>query len=113
MPFIKSEKRDEINKKGLSATKAVGDICYYYYKQMVDKWKKEPRWKTAHAIYKKMLNKTSLLQRQFTAVHFDDFYCLPDKIQDKIVAYNLAWQVFFQLYVMPYEEKKEKINGPI
>ena len=98
MPFIKPEKRPEIDKKGLSAAKAVGDICYYYYKSMVEKWKKEPRWTTAHNIYKEMARK--IVEGE-----------LPD--EDNEIAYGMAYDVFFQLYVMPYELKNRKLNGDI
>ena len=95
MPFIKQNLRKEIDEKGLSAAKAVGDKCYYFYKGMVDRWKEEPRWTTAHNIYKDLVYERDYLPR------------------DEKIAYDLAWQVFFQLYVMPYELKKREENGDI
>ena len=57
---------------------------------MVEQWKESPRWKTAHNIYKHINN-----------------------LNDTSAAYELAWQVFFQLYVMPYELKKREENGDV
>ncbi len=106
MPFIKPEKRKIIdnlkneyellyNKKHQNYS--VGDICYYFYKKMVDIWKENPRWTTAHNIFK-------LKNHELQIFYFS---------KDAKIAYELAWQVFFQKYVMPYENKKEKENGGI
>lgn len=98
MPFITQDRRTTIDESGLEALLEiqVGDMCYAYYKPMVEEWKDNPRWTTAHNIYKDMLLTTSLM---------GDY--------DAIAAYNLAWQVFFQLYVVPYELKKRSENGDI
>lgn len=92
MPFVPKENREIIDKYGLSACKTVGDMCYYYYKDMVKQWKECPRWTTAHLIYKN--------------IYRESYY-------DLDCAQQLAWQVFFQTYVMPYEYKKRKENGDI
>lgn len=101
MPFIAQNLRKVINKEGLSGLLAEGwsihpgDRCYYYYKKMVDRWKEDPRWTTAHEIYEE-LQYAPLLEN-----------C------DDEAAQELAWQVFFQLYVMPYELQKKAENGDI
>ena len=97
MPFIKQERRAIINEKGLHRLAQIepGDRCYVYYKQMVEAWKYSARWTTAHEIYKQWFTNT------------DPGY------DDDAVALQLAWQVFFQLYVMPYEIEKKKLNGDI
>ena len=97
MPFIKPERRDTIERIGLAQLQIIepGDRCYVYYKAMVDKWKLEPRWTTAHNIMTEFYANSHLL---------DD---------DDVVAKRLAWEVFFQLYVMPYELKKREENGDI
>ena len=77
----------------------VGDRCFFYYQPMVDRWKANPCWTTAHEIYKEMMIKIS------SVLNFSSY--------DDIYAYQLAWQVFFQLYVMPYELKKREENGDI
>ena len=74
-----------------------GDLCYCYYKVMVNRWKAEPRWTTAHTLFKEML---------FTEM-------AKPLSQDHICAMQLAWQVFFQIYVMDYEQKKRRENGDI
>ena len=96
MPFVTQDRRTAIDAHGLEVLTEIapGDICYAYYKPMVDAWKANPRWTTAHNIYKTMLRD------------------MPED-PDALVAYNLAWQVFFSFYVLPYEREAEKRNGPI
>lgn len=110
MPFITPEKRKKMDKiKTDEAIEIinnevselndiqVGDKCYMFYKYMVKRWKEKSNWTTAHNIYQDMIN------------HIDiDGYA-----EDTNCAYELAWQVFFQLYVMPYELEKKKLNGDI
>lgn len=97
MPFIKKERREVIEKHGLRGLDKIepGDLCYFHYKLMVDLWKTNPRWTTAHYIMKS--------------------FGLTDPLpsDDDLIAAHLAWQVFFQLYVMPYELKKRAENGDI
>lgn len=119
MPFIESEKRKSLDKiiieKQLDTVDSSafpdglnpGEICYIYYKEMVEKWRKNPRWTTAHNIYKGML-KTIRCFRGNSVKFYGCYYG-----EDKVAAYHLAWQVFFQLYVIPYELKKRKLNGDI
>ncbi len=106
MPFINEQRRAKIRKDGPMACEEFGDICFVFYEQMVKAWKREPRWRTAHRIYRDFFD--------------DDFYnyvriCLLWKFShiDVINADDLAWQVFFQNYVMPYELIKEQENGTI
>ena len=96
MPFITQDRRDAINEHGLEVLGEIapGDICYAYYKPMVEEWKASPRWTTAHNIYKKMI-------------------CNWDSDPDTVAAYSLAWQVFFAFHVLPYEREAEKRNGTI
>lgn len=90
MPFITQERRDAIANDTL-ITWQPGDLCYVEYRIMVAIWKANPSWTTAHKIYRTVLKTFS----------------------DKGIAQELAWQVFFQLYVMPYELKKREENGDI
>jgi hypothetical protein len=99
MPFIKPERR-ELAEKGKLPDTQVGDRCFYFYKQMVDEWKKNPRWITAHNLKKKMLHGLHL-------THVGGLAC------DDCVARHLAWEVFFLKYVIPYENEKELENGTI
>jgi hypothetical protein len=102
MPFIKRERRKMIDKDqyySISKTEEgiqVGDRCYFYYRRMVDRWRDNPRWTTAHNIFKDMLND------ELMEVNQDDF-----------IASRLAWQVFFLWWVVPYEKLKERENSPI
>ena len=98
MPFIKQSRRDAIDAHGLGVLYEIqpGDVCYQYYKPMVDAWKKEPRWTTAHNILREV---------NYALVH--------EPNRDYHTARSLAWMVFFQLYIMPYELEKRKENGDI
>jgi hypothetical protein len=93
VPFVTQSHRDSPDPR------IVGDLCYIAYKEMVDQWKANPRWTTAHNIYLGMRINTSHLTLT--------------KDLDKRTAYELAWQVFFNLYVMDYERKKREENGDI
>jgi hypothetical protein len=111
MPFIKQRRRELIDKdQYYSLTKEFGEVqpgdrCYFYYKEMVDKWKANPRWTTAHEIYKSMIKES-----------VDDICINKDDLEryiDNITARQLAWQVLFIKYIMPYEDEKEEQNGSI
>ena len=96
MPFITHNERVELAEGKPAET--VGQRCYLEYIQMVAAWNKEPRWTTAHKIYKGVLDaKTSALPI----------------ITDQLVAKDLAWQVFYSRYVWPYEQEAIKRNGDI
>lgn len=94
MPFIKQDRRDDMLNGNLKSPE-VGDLCYKHYHRMVTLWKSNRRWTTAHELYRGMAQ----AKRRF-----------PD---DEGVAWELAWQVFFQLHVMPYELEKREANGDI
>lgn len=96
MPFVTQEHRDNPDMS------IPGDICYTFYREMVIKWNKQPRWTTAHNIYKEM---------QFIIKQAHPQWFLGPC--DNCAAYGLAWQVFFQKYVMPYEDDKCRLNGDI
>ncbi len=95
MPFIDQESRDRIEAGHEPET--VGDICYIYYKKFVTRWLETPRWTTAHNIYK-------------------DVQCIKMDFRmtlDEKCAADLAWQVFYSLYVLEYELKKRDENGEV
>jgi hypothetical protein len=96
MPFINDSRREEIARYGLGGLEEVhpGDRCYVHYHNLVTEWKENPCWTTAHNLFKK----------KFYENTYDP---------DDLVAAWLAWQVFFHLHVMPYEEQKRKENGDI
>lgn len=97
MPFIKQDRRDDMLNGNLKSPE-VGDLCYKHYHRMVTLWKANRRWTTAHYIYKALQKRIIHKQRI---------------IDDNTIAYQLAWQVFFQLHVMPYELEKREANGDI
>ena len=81
-----------------------GDRCYFYYKKMIDRWRDNPRWTTAHEIYKDMIyNRNHINYGEYAG---EDEY-------DEQIAYELAWDVFFQLHIIPYELQKRNENGDI
>jgi hypothetical protein len=107
MPFITQQKRDLVEAYGLDGTyffPEAGDRCYFFYKDMVRQWKENPRWTTAHNIYKDMIE--AIEDERVVDTEREG----PD---DDDAAYLLAWPVFFQLYVMPYELKKREENGDV
>ena len=88
MPFVNKEHRANQD------SNIPGDRCYLFYKDMMTSWRANPCWTTADEIY---------------AFVLDTNQPSPEWQRAK----ELAWQVFFQLHVMPYELKKLKENGDI
>jgi hypothetical protein len=110
MPFITQERREAIDNDTLTKYEP-GDFCYIYYKDMVEKWKKKPRWTTAHNIYKEMIERLGGASWDADNPELEPY--IRDITLQRKAAYQLAWQVFFQIYVMPYELKKRDENGDI
>lgn len=98
MPFIEQWRRDVLTRynNDLSALGEVhpGDRCYVFYKKMVEQWKASPRWTTAHMIAREMFEGEIRDPEADTALF-------------------LAFLVFFNTHVMPYELKKREENGDI
>jgi hypothetical protein len=86
MPFIKQEDR---KKSFLTYSQIPGERCYAQYKDMMAAWIASPRWATVDAILANYI---------------------PDQLKR---AEFLAFLVFFNLHVIPYEEMKRKENGDI
>ncbi len=102
MPFIEAGRRKLIEEGDfLPGAITPGDKCYLHYKKMVTLWKANPRWTTAHNIYKAMRGGSRL-----------SYANNPEGFDNKI-AEELAWQVFWQLHVMPYELEKMEQNGDV
>jgi len=94
MPFITKDRREAIaNGRLRPEDMEPGDRCYVRYKELVLEWRKNPSWTTADRLYQR------ILRFNFTT--------------EEAAAAQLAWQVFFQLYVMPYEVQKRKENGDV
>lgn len=97
MPFITMEARRMTEAIG---PKEVGDRCFIFYREMLRAWRASPRWTTAHEIYGNMRRRT----HGVIGSH---------RLEDDVIAHELAWQVFFQLHVIPYELQKRTLNGEI
>ena len=94
MPFVTPARRKYLDGGGEPIE--LGDMCYNFYKPMVEAWKANPRWATAPDIYKRMVEEFDFLSNE-----------------DDRVAYRLAWEVFFALHVLEYEKRKREENGDI
>jgi len=110
MPFIAPKRRDTIAKHGIKSCEEVGDICYIFYRAFVNTWKLEPRWRTAHRLYR-----DSICDRCNCSFYGLVLKELEDKFEtcDIEAAQSLAWQVFFAKYILKYEDEKESQNGTI
>lgn len=89
MPFIPQSNRKKISEG--NPAESVGDLCYIEYKRLMEAWKKERRWQTAHDQFKRVF-----------------------KIEgDAYAARVLAYLVWFNEHVMLYEWEKQNENGDI
>lgn len=127
MPFTKQIDRDKVEKyrRGEiidTSDWAVGDWCYFYYRPMIDAWKNEPRWTTAHNIHLNMKSHITGMENYCNDIEkqIEEDWQLKEIYEskwhlekDKITAYELAWQVFFARHVLPYEDLKCRENGDI
>ncbi len=95
MPFTTSEARRMTDVVGPTT---VGDKCFLEYREMLRKWRASPRWTTAHEIYRDGVVGGTI------GHPYND---------DSVIALHLAWQVFFQLHVIPYELVKRTENGEV
>ncbi len=96
MPFVTKEERLWLASDNKKVPETPGQWCYLFYRDMMHRWRGEPRWYTADAIY-------------------DDVraYERGSYPENQKRACSLAWQVFMALNVMPYELKMRKKNGDI
>jgi len=88
MPFVPQSSRENLFKGNPPET--VGDMCYLEYVKLINAWKADRRWTTAHNEFKRV---------------FD--------VDDAQAAKTLAYLVFLIKKVMPYEDEKESTNGTI
>lgn len=94
MPFVELARRKLLNENQIPENELTpGDRCYRHYRKMVERWKFTPRWTTAHEIFRDLIESQDAPEESLAAA--------------------LAWQVFFNLYVIPYEIKKREENGDI
>lgn len=100
MPFIPPLRRLDILEHRI-LPQTPGDQCFIYYREMLNLWRKNPCWTTAHLIYESVTNNVSPQTGYEVTYHANQ------------LALRLAWQVFFQLHVMPYEIQKREENGEV
>ena len=91
MPFVDQEYRDNPDME------IPGDRCYLLYKELLDEWENSPRWTTVDTMLNDFLNNV-------------DQGKVPKRHRAAAI---LAFMVFFQLHVIPYELKKREENGDI
>jgi|GEM_PF-3564832 len=109
MPFTTTEARLETVEHPSKALLIPGNRTWAIYREMKRLWKLERRWTTADTIYRDFVFDTE----------FNDFLVgLSNKApllgwMDICCASHLAWQVFFNLEVMPYELEKRAENGEV
>jgi hypothetical protein len=101
MPFITSEARRMTDTIG---PREVGDRCFLHYREMLRAWRTSPRWTTAHDLYR------DLVKFPVDKIMVDTY---PLDYKDSVTARELAWQVFFQLHIIPYELGKRTLNGEV
>lgn len=113
MPFVIEEHRSEIRRIGPVACQDVGDVCFFFYDKMVEKWKQSPRWTTVHMIYRDCVLDNGCTSGPST--FWDAFEILQAKFDllDVKAAIDLAWQCFFTRYAWEYELEKIQQNGDI
>jgi hypothetical protein len=92
MPFTLPERRNQML-AGILTDIQSGDRCFLHYHRMVTTFKAKPSWTTVSQLYEHVRITGRSCEQQY--------------------AEELAWQVFFIKYVMPYEDKKEQENGTI
>lgn len=103
MPFTTQESRvkfpdTKTDKENLAEAHRIGqpgDRCFIFYRPMIRAWRAAPRWTTAHELRVKKDNDLVYLG-----------------VDDR-AALNLAWDVFFDFHVKPYEIKKREENGEV
>jgi len=107
MPFITKDRREIIDAGGMPDAIEQGDLCYFYYAKMVRAWAACPRWRTAHAI--RLAMHTERPECPVSVLEGRE-YCYEPYLS---TARQLAWEVFFQFYVLPYEIQKREENGDV
>ena len=84
MPFVDQEHSDTPD------SEIPGDRCYVEYKKIMEAWNKSPRWTTVDKLVEELFGWEEGERAKF-----------------------LAFMVFFQLHVIPYELKKREEHGEI
>lgn len=110
MPFVEPRNRDLIKIHGPSACESVGDLCYVFYCHIMTVWREEPRWRTAHRLFKDFSEQPKACE------YFEYVYNkLANKFElaDVVCAAKLAYNEFYRNHVSKYEDLKRVENGDI
>ncbi len=119
MPFITIPMRDEIAEAGYGAAMQVGDLCFIFYHEIMCQWFESPRWTTAHNLKKEYVTNPKMskhIKEVGDDLAKEGKLFGPNAIytyDDIFAAAELAYDVFFQYYVMPYEDTKREVSGDI
>lgn len=89
MPFVEQQLREPLV-RGDIKPKAVGDLCFLEYSQIMQNWRENPRWTTIHREAKRLFGFT-----------------------DDGAAKFLAFIEFYFNHGHPYEIEKKEQNGDI
>lgn len=89
MPFVKQDLRAPLL-TGDIKPKAVGDLCFLEYSQIMQAWRENPRWTTIHNQFKRVTG-----------------------LNDDQAAAFLAFLEFYHRHGHPYELEKSEENGDI
>lgn len=89
MPFVERNLRAPLIMGDIDP-KAVGDLCFLEYYQIMRAWRENPRWTTVHNEFKRIF-----------------------KVDDKKAAAFLAFLEFYFNHGHPYEIEKKEQNGDI
>lgn len=109
MPFIPPNQRDAIKLRGIEACETVGDVCYVFYCHLMTAWNEEKRWRTAHRLYDLECDPADNEYFQLVYSKLEKKF----ELKDVAKASALAYKVWFQLHVMPYEIEMINKNGNI
>ncbi len=110
MPFVEPRSRDRIKLLGCEASENVGDLTYVFYTHMVLAWNEEPRWRTAHRLFRQFSEEPE------TTEYFDYVYnkvMHKFELADVVCAAKLAYIEFYRNKVSKYEDQKQQENGTI
>lgn len=110
MPFVEPRSRDRIKAIGEEACESVGDLCYVFYSHIMTAWRNEPRWRTAHRMFK------DFSEQPEACDYFEYVYGKVKnnfELADVVCAAKLAWHVFYDMHVYDYEVQQMEKNGNI
>lgn len=110
MPFVEAKSRDRIKTRGVEACESVGDLCYIFYDHIMRAWRDEPRWRTAHRMFKDFSEQPEVCE-YFNYVY--DRVMQNFELADVVCASKLAYKVFWDRYVYDYEIQMMEKNGDI